>query len=519
MIDLMLLSRADLERLIHMDAIIAGQKEEEARVRAARDYYSGDHPVFLTERQKQFMGRSLTEGDFPFSHNLVRSVIDTLRERLSVTGFMVDGAGASGDSGAGPAARLAGLIWQWWGHNKMTAQQTRLYRRTLRDGASYIMVDYDEEAQRPRLRLHEKFDGKSGIVLHRDPEDENRVLYATRYWHQFDPLTPGATGIPRKTVYLHHEIRKYTQNTASTAGSSSALWYPVQDAGDPGWPIPWLDWQGRPLGCLVVEFQNPGGSEILHMAGLQNALNKAWLDLIASADMAGFPILAAEYADKDDGASVTQDQGDEDLAGADELRISPGRLFEIFGGRLHRIEGANLGELIDLMWTITKAISAVTRTPQQFLAPFPGVDVPSGEALKQLESGLVSKAEERQTTLSDSWADVFALAYRVARTFGPDGLPDLTDPLISPQWKDPNTRMEKVEAEIAKMLKELGLPDDVVWGKAGLSPDQISRYLDQAIARRAQELTILAGSLSGQAPTNPARTGPQVPALNLGQAA
>ena len=74
--------------------------------------------------------------------------------------------------------------------------------------------------------------------------------------------------------------------------------------------------------------------------------------------------------------------------------------------------------MIKAYWSIVDAISGLSRTPQQFLRPFPGIDVPSGEALKQLESGLVKKAEERQLLFGEAWAEVMTLAYRVARTFG-----------------------------------------------------------------------------------------------------
>ncbi|MFK5173493.1 hypothetical protein ACI3QN_13350, partial [Propionibacterium freudenreichii] len=69
------------------------------------------------------------------------------------------------------------------------------------------MVDYDNTHQRPRLSLHEVDDGTTGVNLHRNPEDENQVLFASRYFYTFNPLKSGVTGIQRKTVYLPGEIR------------------------------------------------------------------------------------------------------------------------------------------------------------------------------------------------------------------------------------------------------------------------------------------------------------------------
>jgi hypothetical protein len=56
-------------------------------VRALRDYYKGEHPIMLTKRQQEYLGALVEETEFTFAHNLVRSIVDTLRERLDVSGF------------------------------------------------------------------------------------------------------------------------------------------------------------------------------------------------------------------------------------------------------------------------------------------------------------------------------------------------------------------------------------------------------------------------------------------------
>ena len=491
MIDITRLSPELLDRFIHIQSVIARQQADADKVKAARDYYAGNHPVMLTQRQQEFLGKELTTGDYAFNHNLVKVVIDTLRERLNVTGFTVNGHSAE-DGDTGPNAKLAGLLWEWWKHSKLPSQQIRLYRRALRDGKSYVMVDYDNDDARPRMTLHEVDDGSTGIVLHRDPSDENRTLFASRYFYTFDPLEPGKTGIERKTVYLPGEIRKYERTSVLSFIGTETGWRAVMDDGDLSWPLPWRDTQGMPLGVAVTEFQNPGGSEIDNIAGLQNALNKAWLDFIAAADASGFPILTANYRDAQPMPNMVSD--DDNIEGSDEFIIAPGRLLEIFGGTINRIDAANLEPMIKAIWSIVDAISGLSRTPQQFLRPFPGIDVPSGEALKQLESGLVKKAEERQLLFGEAWAEVMTLAYRVARTFG-QGIPDVgNDPVIGVMWADANTRMEKTEADTAMVYKNLGVPDEAVWETAGFSPERIAQFKENARLQRAQEIATIAAA-------------------------
>ena len=96
--------------------------------------------------------------------------------------------------------------------------------------------------------------------------------------------------------------------------AKAGQWEPYRDNGDATWPLPWVDAKGAPLGIPVIEFANPAGSEIDQIIGLQNALNKTWLDLIAAADASGFPILAIEHQGEGGFGSI---QDDADIEGND----------------------------------------------------------------------------------------------------------------------------------------------------------------------------------------------------------
>ncbi len=512
------LTPAQLDTYLHWQATIDRQAGDADDVLALRAYYDGNMPVLLTRRQREFIGDLLEGNEFPFSHNVTRSVIDTLRERLSVTGIAVHEETA--DENAENPVSVA--MWQWWQKSRLDAQQIRLYRRALRDGLAYVIVDFDNEMQRPRFSLHhiDAGDQEPGVMLHRDPEDENRVLFACRYWRTaINPLNTGDSGKERKTVYLPGEIRKYIRN--SEVGG--AAWKPILDPEDNGvWPLPWVDRMGRPLGIPVIEFANPGGSEVAQIIGLQNALNKTWLDIIAAADTSGFPVVVVAYNSNGVPMAATQDDADDE--GADELRLSPGRLLEVDDATVTRLEAANLSPMIDTMWTIVQAVSGVSRTPTYYLRPVGGGDVPSGEALKQLESGLVRRAEERQLVFGQAWQDVFALAYRINQAFGPS-LPDVADPTIAVTWADANVRNELAEAQTAESHQRLGVPVEQLWRELGYTPEQIEQFKQGQLAEQQAKVAAVAAAMrvtqtasaqpAGQ--TNQQRTGANTNGVQNGQ--
>ena len=489
MFDISKLTPAQLDRFLHLQSLVDRQANEADKILAYRAYYDGEHPVLLTRRQREYLGDLLNPEQFTFAHNLVKRVIDTIRSRLSVSGITVNGAATTGTEDT-PEMAVAALLWSWWKASRLDSAQIDLYRRALRDGYAYVIVDWDNDAKRPRFTLHKRDDGKTGVMLHYDPEDESRTLFATKYFYAFDPLKPGETGKERKTVYLPGEIRKYVR------GGPDGTWQPYQDEGDATWPLPWVDSAGKSLGVAVIEFPNPDGSEIDAIIGLQNALNKSWLDLLAAADTNGFPLLAIEYSGDNFGGATD----DADLEGADEFRISPGRAIEVDNATVKRLESANLTPMIDAMWTVVQAISGVSDIPQYYLRPTGG-DVPSGEALKQLESGLVARAQERQLIFGQAWEDCMMLAYRLAMTFG-RMVATIDNLNIGVMWRDANVRNEQVVAQTAQVHQALGVPDETVWEMLGYAPSQIAGWAAIKSAQDAAKLAQVAQALRENGVTN-----------------
>jgi hypothetical protein len=494
MFDISKLTPQQLDQFISMQRTVEQQKDEAARITSLREYYDGDHPVLLTRRQREYIGDLLAETSWPFAHNHVKSVIDTLRERLSVTGVNIDGV-EEGDT-TSPAAVVQAAMWDWWTKGRLDAQQIRLYRRALRDGSAFIIVDYDAENQRPRFTVHklDAGDEEPGIVTIRDPSDENRVLCRIRYFHSTpDPLHPGEVAKKRRTIYLPNQVQKYVMGKVQ--------WEPIMDDGDAGWPLPWTDRTGAPLGVAAVGFDNPGGSEVAQIIGLQNALNKAWLDLIAAADTSGFPIPWVSYEDD----VPLNAESDADNEGSNELRLSPGRLLEVVRASVGRIEAADMSQMIAVIDRIEQAISGVSRTPAYYLRPVGGADVPSGEALKQLESGLVRRAEERQLVFGQAWEDVFALAYRVNQAFGPS-LPDVPDMTINVTWADANVRNELATAQVAEAHKRLEVPNRKIWAMLEYTPEEIAEFEQAQQQTKQADIAMVTAALRTDASRQGAQT-------------
>jgi len=181
MFDISKLTPAQLDRFLHLQSLVDRQANDADKILAYRAYYDGEHPVLLTKRQREYLGDLLNPEQFTFAHNLVKRVIDTIRSRLSVSGITVNGAATTGTEET-PEMAVAALMWSWWKASRLDSAQIDLYRRALRDGYAYVIVDWDNAAKRPRFTLHKSDDGQTDDILHYDTEDEARQLFATKYF-------------------------------------------------------------------------------------------------------------------------------------------------------------------------------------------------------------------------------------------------------------------------------------------------------------------------------------------------
>ena len=241
------------------------------------------------KRQQEYLGELVDGESFTFAHNLVRSIIDTLGNgSFDVSGFTVNGQGVE-DADLADQPGTGGATGGARGHGG------RRTRRTVRKLRSIVV----------RCGMARHTSSWTGIAW-----PCARSSCCTGLTPATNSQASSCTTIRRTATGFCTQPVTFTRSTRSTQaqrdgserpstslaksgkyimGKTAGQWEPHMDAGDATWPLPWIDGKGAPLGIPVVEFANPGGSEIDQIIGLQNALNKTWLDLIAAADASGFP--------------------------------------------------------------------------------------------------------------------------------------------------------------------------------------------------------------------------------------
>jgi hypothetical protein len=505
-------SAATVDYKVYLAGQAAATEADLAKLRRRRAYYVGDHELLLSADQRAFLAGVIDDDadGWPVD-NKCRAVVDKIKSRLSVIGIrdangnkrtFEQAEGEPGDGGdvapfdpnaTDPVSRAVA----WWTDNDMDRFEGEVYKAALRDSEGFVLVDATAGGM-PRYTLAEMFDGTTGVrMVYEDTQTRMKPVAAIKYWYTMDPTGADGTNVARCTVYTASAIYKYARLTTRAQATLYANrikgsttddgWTPVVDEGDAAWPLPWLDAAGQPLGLAVVRFVSPRGSLIDPVIGLNNALNKANLDMLAVGDQQGFGLITVQYD-----TLPPLSSGDDPTTAADGLGLRPGRALETTGA-VSKLPADDMAGLLALAGHWVQAISGNSSIPVYEFVPLTS-EVPSGAALQMLDSSLADVADECSLWFGSAWRQVMELSQKLDALYG-TGTDDIVR--LFPIWKE--TRRKSVDVEMLKLQLERG--------QVGLQADRAGVAQQQALAQAGGRAGIAARIQAVAAPEPAAAMG------------
>jgi hypothetical protein len=163
-------------------------------------------------------------------------------------------------------------------------------------------------------------------------------------------------------------------------------------------------------------------------------------------------------------------------------------------GQVGQFDAADLSGPLRAIEVTVQHISARSRTPQ-YLFQLTG-SIPSGEALKTVESGFVGKIKQRQIDLGNSWEDVISFAARLEHTFGNTSKvshPD--DFIVETRWRDPETRNEDKFMAVLTAKSALGVSKKQIFRELSYTDDKIDDIMEELEEEKAAAANIGAALL------------------------
>jgi hypothetical protein len=400
-------------------------------------YYEGDHRLaFATGKFREAFGALFAA----IADNWMQIVVDSKAERLEVQGFRF---------GKRPGADTA--AWDIWQANGLDAEHKMVQTEAIKLGEAYWLVEPPAPGSSDPPRITGEHPSQTIVAC--APGDSRRRLAALKKWVDDD-------GYIYANVYLPDGIAKFRSVEKARAGQR-VQWARRQD--DPG--------GAHDLGEVpVIPIRNNpsmlrgGRSDIAVGIPIQDALNKLLSDMLIGSEYQAFPqrvLLGVEIpADPATGQPVT----------AAQLQASQSRLWAFANpdAKVAEFNAANLDNYVNARQHLVRGLTAKTRTPPHYVLG--EIINASGDALSAAESGLVAKARDTMAPFGEGHEDAVRLSFRA---IGDEQRAKVDD--SETIWRNPEHRSEAQSVDAAVKLKQVNLPDEVLWERIGMSPQEIER--------------------------------------------
>ncbi|MDR1513172.1 MAG: phage portal protein [Propionibacteriaceae bacterium] len=402
------------------------------RLAALDRYWSGTQPAaWLSPDSREALGDRLKV----LAVNFPRLAVESLAQRLQVTGFRLDGPDSEPDA----------ALWRLWRRNGMADASAQAHVDALVYGRSFVVVWADRDGA-PLVTV----ESPSQVAVLRDPATR-RVVAALKRWAD-DRRGHAVLYEPDKIT--RYESASTVDGPASVPASS---WRRAEAIRNPLGVVPVVPVVNR--GRLL---EVDGESEMADVLDLTDALAKLETDMLVTSEFFARPrrwATGLEVKEDDDGNPVRPFSPALDDVWQSE---SPETRFGQF-------DPARLDGYSDAIATITQQIGALTGLPPHYLG-LHGDQPASADAIRSAEASLVARCCQLQRCFGQAWADVARLVLAVR---------DGSDPRASDVetvWANPETRTPAQAADAALKLRGIGVPLEVVMADTlGMTPAQIER--------------------------------------------
>jgi hypothetical protein len=467
------------------DHLIERERARQSEYIRAREYFDGIHNTVLTDRMRSFLNVS---SGLDFTVNYCPMIVNAKAERLEVIGF-----GTKDDQNE--------ILWDWWRRNRMDKTQKIVHKAAVRDGDSFVLVEWDEIANIPRFHFEPAYAG-DGVMVYYSEERRTEIEFASKHWRI--EHGHGAGNTRRINLYFPNRIEKYISIDSQAAGR----WLPFIDdkdtdaivmegrLGQAG--VSWWTETGRedgdPLGIPVFHFAHNdmgngfGVSQLSSVMPIQDAVNKTMIDLLGSADSAGFGLLVG-YGTTD----------------WENVSMGPGAIAAVTApptdAKLERLPADSPQGLLNTYKALVMELFRVSGTPLSY-AQASGQVAAEG-TMKQQEIALVAQVEDTQVNFGNTWEDVLIMGRRLHNTFGIGTTPLDEDILIDTIWEEAESRNDREQAETLSIkVEKLGVSEEQAQVELGYDAEERASFMRAKLRQQAVSIRRAATVASPQLQSN-----------------
>jgi len=450
-----------------------------ARTKLFREYERGDHRAKVTDAMLAMLRVKVGDDKMnDFAINQCEAVIEKESALIYVSSFTVDNAAKD-------------WLSETLKRNSFGARQVEDISGTLRDGNAYTMVGADAI-----WTSEPSYDGFSGLTVIYSTKTR-KAIWACKLWSEalFD-IEDNETKAKMKVVVYQPDKISYWEGEV---GGDIIVPDASADEQEKSWAlgrIPIVSYVNRGKNYMQL-----GQSELRNVISPQDMLNRTLHSLISAVEQGGFPIRWSIGAEIDVenmtiGGVVNLAILDED--GKPKTEYTPEDIAFLNAIKTGQYDAVQIPPFLDVMNNLVQHIGFVSQTPLLGMTISGGV---SGDALRQLNAGLISKATRYTQQNTDAYVELLQLTADIQNTFDTEfgDAPELG--AISVNWKDIEIlNVDERLDSLGKMSEKLPnkLSDEFYISESlallGYSQSAIGKEIEKAKERQGMAFDIMTGA-------------------------
>lgn len=429
------------------------------------EYVSGKQPIrFATGRFKDAFGTQFDK----FAYNRTDSIVDAIADRLKVIGF--DAAGQYQ-----PAADLAQQIWD---QNFLDSHEDDIEAECLTSGDAYVVVEQD--VQDPtKVNIWPQY--AQNIRVRYSTGRPGEIEVAARQW--LDGY--GSDRRIRLNLYYRDRIEKYqsVNKGEGVALASDTRWEPVptEVSGDRKWPVELKVKDTVPVFHFAnnARINGYGVSELKAVIPIQDALNKAVMDLLVGMEFSAFRQRVVLNVDLDDPKAEER---------IEQLEVGMNRLISLVStdpdmqAGIAEFSATDVRQFVGPIDQFDTMISRVSKIPVHYLQM--GSAPESGEARRMAEAPFVAKIERLQSRFGDVISRMMTYAVRLA------GQMSVPAGALETRWKSAMPLSDRETLDFALARQSLGFPLRSNLREMGRDKDDIEEIMLEVTEENARRVAM-----------------------------
>lgn len=405
------------------------------------NFYEGNHPLVYAASRLQEIFRHI---DAHFSENWCSVVVDSVLERVRIESFNVNDEEAMNE-------RLNRL----WLDTGLILDSYDAHLCALVTGEAAIMVGLDDDGN-----VEAYYNDSRLIHVQYDPEHPRVMQFAAKLWDDRDEYGKRVWYL---TLYYPDRFEQHSVQKEELPDNARGF-TSVDSMPNPYGLIPLFHFT-TDRRAMVSELQN--------VINPQNQLNKILADMMVAAEFGAFK---QRYI-------ISQ------VETKTPLKNKPGLVWDIQAGdgvgqptQVGELSETELGNYLAALDRGANVIAAISRTPKHYF--FQTGDVPSGEALRAMESPLTKKATRYAERFEPTWRALGAFLLQLAKlgTFAANDL-DVV-------WTEPATDTPLTEGQTVQTYVAAGVPLRTALRRQGWSDTELEQMdADRQLEEQAQATT------------------------------